>query len=208
MYALTFMAGLINALSIMQFATTVSHVTGLVSNTAISIFSHNTENLIWLLSVILSFLAGSVISGFITGERSFKLDACYGYIIIAIGVMLFAGVHVLDHDGKGIIRLFALLMGLQNGMVVSFRGIVVRMTHMSGNLTDLGVHLGYMLRGKVSENILPAAIPGIGLLVFTVGGVLGLALFEILDFTAYDIVSVIYAVLGIVYLVFRKNHAK
>ena len=93
MCALTVLAGLINTLSIRNFAITVSHITGIVSNTAISIYNGTPANAGWLLSVVGTFLAGAIISAYITGERKFFLRRIYGYIVIAIGVMLFVGVH-------------------------------------------------------------------------------------------------------------------
>jgi uncharacterized membrane protein YoaK (UPF0700 family) len=38
--------------------------------------------------------------------------------------------------------------GLQNAMVSTFSGTVIRTTHVSGMFTDLGIFLGHALRGR------------------------------------------------------------
>ena len=205
MCALTVLAGLINTLSIRNFAITVSHITGIVSNTAISIYNGTPANAGWLLSVVGAFLAGAIISAYITGERKFFLRRIYGYIVIAIGVLLFVGVHTLSREGRMIVYLFALLMGIQNGMIVSFKGVLVRMTHMTGYLTDLGVYIGYRLRGEIKEDVWMGIVPASGLAVFTLGGILGLWMFSKIGYGAYDVTAAAYIVLGIAYLVHQKH---
>ncbi|EMB9932300.1 DUF1275 domain-containing protein, partial [Acinetobacter baumannii] len=43
-------------------------------------------------------------------------------------------------------------MGLQNAMVSHYKGTIIRTTHLSGVLTDLGLALGYIARGLKVEN--------------------------------------------------------
>ena len=38
-------------------------------------------------------------------------------------------------------------MGVQNAMISHYKGTIIRTTHLSGVLTDLGLALGYRLRG-------------------------------------------------------------
>ncbi len=42
-------------------------------------------------------------------------------------------------------------MGVQNAMVSHYKGTIIRTTHLSGVLTDLGLALGYRVRGLVVE---------------------------------------------------------
>ncbi len=205
MIILTALAGLINALAICYFGTTVSHVTGLVSNVSISISKGNWSNMWWLLSVILSFLVGAIAAGIITAERKFYLNITYGIVILSIGVILALGVFILKDSTKNLVRLFALLMGLQNGMVVSFRGVVVRMTHMSGNLTDLGVFIGYKIRRKSKEDYIMGIIPFTALIIFIIGGVAGMGLYHLMKINAYYVAALTYLVLGGVYFILQRT---
>jgi len=201
MCILTALAGVINAISIFGYnGTTVSHLTGLVSKVAINLSNGDFTGLWEVLRVILAFFAGAVLSGFITGERAFFLKKRYGFIIITIGVLIIIPYFL---SIKYSVILFAFIMGLQNGMVVSFKGVVVRMTHMSGNITDLGVYVGYKLRGNKNEKYITGLIPLVAILSFTVGGVIGVLLYGVIGNAIFLISSGVYILLGVFYFVLR-----
>ncbi len=42
-------------------------------------------------------------------------------------------------------------MGIQNAMISYYKGTIIRTTHLSGVMTDLGLALGYRVRGLVVE---------------------------------------------------------
>ena len=87
------------------------------------------------------------------------------------------------------VLVFAFVMGLQNGMVVSFKGIVVRMTHMSGNITDLGVFIGYKLRKNNNEKLITGLIPFVAIISFVIGGILGILLYKSIHNIVFFITS-------------------
>ncbi len=201
MCILTCLAGAVNAISIFGYnGTTVSHLTGLVSKVAINITEGSFEGVWEVLRVILLFLLGAITSGFITGERAFYLHKRYGFIIMAVGVLLIIPYFL---PIKYSILVFAFVMGLQNGMVVSFKGIVVRMTHMSGNITDLGVYIGYKLRGNKNEKYITGLIPFVAIISFIIGGILGVLLYGSIHNIIFFIMSSIYIILGAVYFILR-----
>lgn len=203
MCILTALAGAINAISIFGYnGTTVSHLTGLVSKAAIGISDGNFTAFWDVTRVILAFSVGAVISGFITGERAFYMHKRYGLIIVSIGLLIIISYFLNVEYG---VLLFALIMGLQNGMVISFKGVVVRMTHMSGNITDLGVFIGYKLRGNKNEKAITGIIPLFAILSFIVGGVLGVLLFRVINNYVFFVFSGIYIVLGILYFILRYH---
>ena len=201
MCILTALAGVINAISIFGYnGTTVSHLTGLVSKVAINLSNGDFTGLWEVLRVILAFFVGAVLSGFITGERAFYLKKRYGFIIVTIGVLIIIPYFL---SIKYSVILFAFVMGLQNGMVVSFKGVVVRMTHMSGNITDLGVYVGYKLRGNKNEKYITGLIPLVAILSFTVGGVIGVLLYGVIGNVIFLISAGVYILLGVFYFVLR-----
>ena len=203
MCILTCLAGALNAISIFGYdGTTISHLTGLVSKVAINI-SHGSLSGIWeVLRVILLFFIGAIVSGFITGERAFYLHKRYGFIIISIGLLIIIPYFL---PIKYSILIFAFVMGLQNGMVVSFKGVVVRMTHMSGNITDLGVYIGYKLRGNKNEKYITGLIPFMAIISFLIGGILGILLYTKIHNIIFFITSSIYVLLGIIYFILRNK---
>ena len=201
MCILTMLAGAVNAISIFGYdGTTVSHLTGLVSKVAINITEGSLEGVWEVLRVILLFFLGAIVSGFITGERAFYLHKRYGFIIIAIGILIFIPYFL---PPKYDVLLFAFVMGLQNGMVVSFKGIVVRMTHMSGNITDLGVFIGYKLRRNNNEKIITGLIPFVAIISFIIGGIIGVLLYKSIHNVVFFITSSIYIILGLAYFILR-----
>lgn len=205
MCVLTALAGLINALAVHLFSMTVSHMTGVITNVVVSTLEGVFSDVWWLFSIVGSFLIGAIVSAFITGDRNFYIKPVYGYIVIGIGILLATGVHVLNINGRWIIRLFAFLMGAQNAMIISFKGVLVRMTHMTGYITDLGVYIGYKLRGVRKENHWVGLVPFCGLVMFILGGLLGLWMFSKIGLATYDVTSIMYVFLGIVYLIKEKN---
>ncbi len=198
---LTFLAGGVNAISIVGYnAMTISHITGLLSRVALYTTFGNPTFIMEFLKPLVAFFLGALVSGFVTGERKFKLKKRYGFIILAIGVLIIVA-YFLDVNWS--IMLFAFIMGMQNGMVVSFKGVVVRMTHMSGNLTDLGVFLGYKLRGNKNEKAITGLIPLAALVSFFIGGVIAVAGYQAIKNNIFIIYSIIYIIVGGLYFVLR-----
>ncbi len=204
MMALPIVAGFINVLAIKLFATTVSHVTGLVTNATIAAVEGNDKQFWWILSVIGMFFLGSVIAGFVIKERNFKVRKRYGWILISLAVILFAGVRVFGENESIFVRFLALVCGMENGQIIAYKGIIIRTTHMTGNLTDFGTHVGYMLRGKVREHLLPALIPFLCIVIFSAGGAVGLCLFKAVGMYAFDAASLMYLFLGALFLAYER----
>ena len=201
MCILTCLAGAVNAISIFGYnGATVSHLTGLLSKVAINITKGSFEGVWGVLRLILLFFLGAVISGFVTGERRFYLYKSYGFIILTIGVLIFIPYFLSIRYG---VLVFAFTMGLQNGMVVSFDGVVVRMTHMSGNITDLGVFIGYKLRGNKKEHYVTGLIPLLAIFSFLTGGILGTLLYSSIHNVVFFVTSSIDIILSIIYFVLR-----
>lgn len=203
MFSLIGLSGLLNVLVISLFSTTISHVTGLLSYFSIAVVNNDSLKLKVMLLSIVSYLVGSIISGFIIGTREFALKKRYGYISSSIGLSILIVFEVFKtHDIK-IVYIMALLMGLQNGMILNFKGVIVRLTHMTGNLTDLGVHLGYMLKGKFKENVTQVLIPFLSLIVFVIGASFGAYLFLHFGIVSFKVAGLIYIVSGLFYLLYR-----
>lgn len=203
MIVLAFLAGFINAITILSIdGATVSHVTGMFSKFAIAVCGGALKECLGLLSVIGAFFCGAVVAGIATGEKAFRLRKIYGWIVIAIGILVLLPMAL---DAVHRVLLLAFVMGLQNGMVVSFKGILIRTTHMTGNLTDFGVFIGYRIRGNKKEPSVSGLVPGITLLSFCIGGIIGIGLDHWMGDYAFIVASGIYVLLGIMYSFFQKN---
>jgi uncharacterized membrane protein YoaK (UPF0700 family) len=62
--------------------------------------------------------------------------------------LLFAAAHCLRADLHLGDYLLAMACGLQNAMATSYSGAIVRTTHVSGMVTDIGIAVGHYLRNQ------------------------------------------------------------
>jgi len=100
--------------------------------------------------LLFAYLIGTVISGFLFPDQQFKLKRRYGWIEIIISLLIVFG-SIYIKDSNWYLLETTMILGLQNGMFVYYKGIIVRTTHMTGNLTDTGLAIGRALAGHHSE---------------------------------------------------------
>lgn len=207
-FLLTATAGFMNVVTIILFSATSSHHTGSLSNSMIHLVKGDFEGFIRLIIVILAFFLGTMLSGFLFPEQVFKLKRRYGYIQLLSGLAILAGSIMLKDPWWRLLET-TLILGLQNGMFVYYKGMIVRTTHMSGNLTDAGLALGRSLAGRKSE-LWKARFQLLNLSFFLLGSIVGAG---VLLYTSVDIwlvASSLYFFLGLLYfsLYHHVNYAK
>ncbi len=89
----------------------------------------------------------------IVRDTSLQLGQRYGVALLVESALLLAAIPLIhDHANLGL-WLMAGASGLQNAMVTTFSGAVVRTTHMTGIVTDLGILLGHRLRGLAVDGL-------------------------------------------------------
>lgn len=126
----------------------VTHVTGAFTEAATQLALANPGGASLSLVVVACFGVGAVFSGVLLGDSSLKLGRRYG-----VGLMVESGLLVLAYlaarAGSPLAAdcLAATACGLQNALATGFSGAVLRTTHMTGVVTDLGLLLGHALRG-------------------------------------------------------------
>ncbi|MFW1860597.1 YoaK family protein [Acinetobacter baumannii] len=152
-FLLAINAGMINVLGLITLLhQSVSHMTGNVSMLAMSLVNWQFEHIIYLVLVILCYVCGSFYSGFILGNSHFKLGRRYGLLLSLVSLFIFLCWLLLPYFPKYGLLWACVAMGLQNAMVSHYKGTIIRTTHLSGVLTDLGLALGYIARGLKVEN--------------------------------------------------------
>jgi uncharacterized membrane protein YoaK (UPF0700 family) len=145
---LAFIAGFVNVIGLLGFShQTVSHLTGNTSLLAAAVAARNISEILQVGMVIGSFLIGAVCSGFIIQDSALQLGRRYGVTMLLETAFLFAAVPLFRDESSYGIYCLACACGLQNAMVSTFSGTVVRTTHVSGMFTDLGIFMGHALRG-------------------------------------------------------------
>lgn len=121
---------------------------------------------------VLAFFVGSAASAAIIGQATLKLGRRYGVVLMLESAALLAAWWGLRHGWMGGEWLAAFACGLQNAMASTYSGAVIRTTHMTGVVTDLGMALGHWL-GRHPVDRRRVGLYAILLLGFLCGAVAG-----------------------------------
>ncbi|UJR20515.1 hypothetical protein I4U23_023643 [Adineta vaga] len=202
---LSFIGGYINTICIANFyRISVSAFTGVSSKIAIELVQGNFIMTLHYFILILSFIFGSFISAAVVGGSSFRIDRSYGLVLLlessalALGYLLekttvnFIASSASLHIGA---YMMSLACGLQNGMCTTFSGAVIRTTHVTGILTDIGLILGqatFYSRTRKHLWKLEVLIPLY--LSFCLGGIIGYLMYQILLLKAILLPTIIIGV--------------
>lgn len=181
---LAFSAGSVNSIALMGFTNlSVSHVTGNVSLFSAAIAHFDGPSVLFLGISLLAFLSGSILSGFIIGQNSLKLGRRYGRALYLEAVLLILSYWLYQqHDYLGQLAA-AMACGLQNAMVATYSGAVIRTTHLTGLTSDMGAAIGNWLAGRsISKPTL--GFQAIIWYCFCGGGVVGAFLFARVSYAA------------------------
>lgn len=196
---LAFSAGCLNTAALMGFTNlSVSHMTGNVSLFSAAIAHFDMSSLFFIGASLLSFLAGSVLSGFVIGQTSLKLGRSYGRALyIEAALLLLSYWLYQQHDYLGQLAA-AMACGLQNAMVATYSGAVIRTTHLTGLTSDMGAAIGNWLAGrKISKPTL--AFQTIIWYCFCGGGVVGAFLYARVGYGALFVPITIVLLAAFVY---------
>ena len=145
------MAGYINSMALGVFNSPVSHMTGAVSYLGIDVAGGRSADAAATLSIILSFMFGAALAGFIIGARELSPGRRFGAALILEAGLLATATCLLVSGGHSGVPLIAMACGLQNGTTSSYFGLMIRTTHVTGTVTDIGVMVGHWLRHRHIE---------------------------------------------------------
>lgn len=146
--ALAATAGFINAVVLGFFRTPVSHMTGAISHLGLDLASGRESDALASGSIVLGFLGGAVLGGVIVGALKLVPGRRYGVAMLIEGALLGAATAFFILKLRYGLPLVALACGLQNAMSSSYCGLVIRTTHVTGLVTDIGVLIGHWLRHR------------------------------------------------------------
>ncbi len=182
-WVLAFIAGMINVVGLLGFEhQAVTHLTGNTSMLASALASLDVPGILYYAAIIGSFLAGTILSGFIIQDSTLQLGRRYGIALFLEALLLSLAVPLLNHHNVCGLYAAACACGLQNAMASTYSGTVVRTTHISGMFTDLGIFLGHALRGlPVDAKRLRMCFVVIS--AFLCGGIAGALGFRVIGFS-------------------------
>ncbi len=201
---LSSIAGFVNVSLLEFFTVPVSHMSGAISRISMDIGTGNMSDLNVILSIVAGFLSGAILSGMIIGGRQLKPGRRYGVVIIMEGLILMLSTILLVSGNFWGVALTALACGLQNAMASSYYGLVIRTTHVTGIVTDIGMMLGQWIR---YDDLKPwkIALLILILLGFLIGGIAGNLLFGWMGMSALLFPSVVCLISGSIYYAWRQQ---
>lgn len=147
---LAFIAGAINAGGFLAVHQYTSHMTGVVSSMADTIALGAYELALTGAGALFSFLLGAASSAVMVNfARRHHLHSEYAFplLVEALLMLVFGllGARITEIDGVVVsftVMLLSFIMGLQNAIVTKLSNAVIRTTHVTGMVTDIGIELG------------------------------------------------------------------
>ncbi|BED88240.1 MULTISPECIES: YoaK family protein [unclassified Pseudoalteromonas] len=201
-FTLAFIAGVVNAVGLLGFEhQAISHLSGSVTLLGIKLMSSTSAALL-LISIIVSFMLGSALSGFLLTGGSLKLGRHYDTLLFIEGLLLLLSAYLLDQSYVYGITLASAACGLQNALATNYSGAVVRTTHLTGIFTDLGLMIGKALKGETFDTRKGVMFLLI-IIGFLLGGITGFILFEYSSILALVVPALACFVLSVTYRVYR-----
>lgn len=147
---LAFVAGATNAGAFLAVGQYTSHMTGIVSETADAVVLGDLPA-VWLgAGALASFVIGAATTAVLVNfarrrdlTSAFALPLVLEAILLAVFGLL--GLRLRDLHAVVVpatVVLLCFTMGLQNAVITKLSGAVIRTTHVTGIVTDLGIELG------------------------------------------------------------------
>lgn len=227
-------AGITNAVAFLSLHAFVTHVTGTTTKIGMRLEGvrlGNNElgdpfNLLHAFLLVVSFMFGAFLCGLIirAGQALTRAKAMYGLALVGNACLLVVSLLLAPKTEEGISAIAAttklaaysaaVASGLQNAMCTMHFGAIVRTTHVTGAMTDIGSTLGEMTMlmiksgcqrsrlGALDDAEFTVAAQKFMILVplwfcFAIGGVLGAFLQQMLGAFAFLIPAAVTATVGI-----------
>src|SRR5688572_15153151 len=149
--SLSWIAGYANVVVLLACGTVVSHATGNTAHVATEAVNHSLSAALAPVFLLVCFFCGAIASAFMTEgakRRGWRSKYILPVTVEALLLTLLALALVHHHhvgplDGgwwwHAITGLGSFAMGLQNATVTEISGAVIRTTHLTGVVTDLGL---------------------------------------------------------------------
>ncbi|MBA6262226.1 YoaK family protein [Colwellia sp. Bg11-12] len=204
-FVLAFVAGFINSIGLLGFNhQSISHLSGTATLLGSGSINSSFADTLHLALILLSFLFGSAISGYFLKSGSLKLGRNYSRLLTLEAIFIFASIYFLSKGSLLGHYLASAACGLQNALVTTYSGAVIRTTHVTGIFTDLGLMLGSRLRGEAFDKR-KAVLFLLIIMGFILGGVFGAYLFSVLTFNALLIPAAICLLLALSYSIYSAR---
>lgn len=155
-----FAAGMVNVAAFILFFSFTSNITGYYAILANEIAEGKPTQIFVVLAWIFLFFMGSFTSTFII-INSKKSDRLFSHaiplvieIILLLLVWYYGDFYYEESlaETEFLIALLLFTMGIQNGLTATLSNFQVKTTHLTGQTTDLAIHLAMLTRKEYRKN--------------------------------------------------------
>ena len=199
---LSLLAGMVNVISLLLFFIPTTHFTGNITQLVLAFNEGDWATMLELLGLILCFLCGGILSGMLFSKKKFEPTKRYGLLLILFGSMMLL-LFIFGLRDEKWLYFFSFVVGTQNGMFIFYHGIIVRTSHFTGYLTDIGVVLGRLIRGQIKDRW-KVLFYFTSMVCFGIGGTISFLLYEKFGAATIIAVGTGYIIVGSYYFSFRK----
>jgi uncharacterized membrane protein YoaK (UPF0700 family) len=156
---LAFVAGFVNSGGFILIGSLTSHVTGSVGRMSTDLAAGHLGASLFALILVTAFFVGAFLASLTLEASSFgRTGTAYGAALLLEGVLLGSFVVIASVSRSTHLRVLDLqaailcaAMGMQNSLVTRLSGAVVRTTHLTGVVTDLGIEAARWYRWHRSK---------------------------------------------------------
>ena len=202
---LSFSSGMINVIALSGFThKAATHMTGIVSAFSISLSQNNLPAASETFLILLSFFGGAFLSGIIIRDGQLKMGRRYGFALAVESGLLFLATYSFVKNSIWGEYFACAAAGLQNALASTYSGTIVRTTHLTGILTDLGALTGNKAHG-LPVDTKRFKLLSIILCSFIAGGYLGSLSYSRWNVLAMLIPALIIGASAIGYESFRRG---
>ncbi|MEI6892596.1 MAG: YoaK family protein [Pontiella sp.] len=204
-FVLALIAGFINAIGLLGFNhQAVSHLSGTATIIGTGLIQADFAKVSHLLMVLFSFLVGAALSGFFLRSGALKLGRNYSRLLCLQAALLLGAIYFFSKNVSYGLYLATSACGLQNALVTTYSGAIIRTTHITGIVTDLGIMIGARFRGEPFDQrkalLFLLIISG-----FILGGSLGAYFYRFLEFKALFVPVILCLLLALLYSIYTEK---
>jgi len=171
--SLSWIAGYTNVLTLIVCGQATSHMSGVTSSFGRSIAESRHAEALYLAALLVAFLGGALLSGLLMEfGRARRWDSMFVLPMSVEAVLLAVYAIIVDggaaaSEGLGRVHVWsamipAVAMGLQNATITRISGGVVRTTHVTGVVTDIGIESASFIARRLSRRRVRVAPGAVG----------------------------------------------